>query len=328
MRIAVLTSGGVAPGINAAVRSVAHVAFHRGWEVLGVADGYNGLLDGRLSFLSRTDLDGTMQQGGSVLGTARSAEFADGEGQRKAYEQLQRAEVDGLVVIGGEGSLAGGMSLAALGMPVIGVPATIDNDISGTDMAVGVDTALNTAVEAMDRIKDTATSHGRAHVVKVLGRNCGYLALMAAISGDAEAALVPEFETSPEALLRLLKLAYDRGKQHFVVVVAEGAQLSAEDLAGYINEAEDTYKTNLTELGHIQSGGKPTAFDRVLASRLGAAAVEALADGESSMMTGLKGGEVSLTPISEALNEQRPLDPGMYRLAGILAGLPGEPDRA
>lgn len=328
MRIAVLTSGGVAPGINAAVRAVSHVAFHRGWEVIGVADGYNGLLDGRLSPLSRDDLDGTMQQGGSVLGTARSEEFATEDGQRKAYEELRRADVEGLVVIGGEGSLVGGMGLSDLGVPVIGVPATIDNDISGTDMAIGVDTALNTAVEAMDRIKDTATSHGRAHVVKVLGRNCGYLALMAAISGDAEAALVPEFETNPEALLRLLKLAYDRGKQHFVVVVAEGAQLSAEELARYINESDDTYTTNLTELGHIQSGGKPSAFDRVLASRLGAAAVEALADGESSMMTGLRGGEVSLTPISEALHEQRPLDPGMYRLAGILAGLPGEPEKA
>lgn len=179
MKIAVLTSGGVAPGINAAVRAVGHVAFHRGWEVLGVTDGYNGLLDGRMRKLRTSDLDGTMQQGGSALGTARSAEFATEEGRIKAYEELRRAGVDGLVVIGGEGSLAGGMSLAALGMPVIGIPATIDNDIAGTDMAIGVDTALNTAAEALDRIKDTATSHGRAHVVKVLGRNCGYLALMA-----------------------------------------------------------------------------------------------------------------------------------------------------
>lgn len=322
MRIAVLTSGGVAPGLNAAVRAVAQAAFHKSWEVLGVLDGYNGLMQGRFKPLGPHDLGDTVHRGGSMLGNARSREFSSEAGVNKAYERLRESDVEGLVVIGGGGSLAGGASLGGLGMPVVGIPATIDNDIAATDMAIGVDTALNTAVEALDRIKDSAYSHGRANVVKVLGRDCGYLALMSAIPGDAEAALVPEFEADPERLLELLKTAYERGKQHFIVVVSEGAEPSAEELVRYINEAGNTYDTDLTELDHLQSGGKPTAFDRILASRLGAEAVESLAEGESSKMIGLQGSELVRTPLPEALEGRRSMHYDMYRLVSILAGLP------
>lgn len=322
MSIAVLTSGGVAPGRNAAVRAVAQAAFHKGWEGPGVLDGYTGLMQGRFERLDPKGLGGTIQRGGSMLGNVRSQGFSSEEGREKAHERLQEAEVDGLVVIGGGGSLAGGLALGELGMPVGGIPATIDNDVVGTDMAIGVDTALNTAVEALGRIKDTAYTHGRAHVVKVLGRDSGYLALMSAIPGDAEAALVPEFESDPGSLLKLLQTAYDSGNQHFIVVVSEGAEPSAEELARSINESGDAYGTDLTSLEHLQSGGKPTAFDRILASRLGADAVEALTEGDANKTIGLKGNELYRTPLSEALEDQRPVDYATYRLVSILAGLP------
>ncbi|MGH3144871.1 MAG: 6-phosphofructokinase, partial [Rubrobacter sp.] len=286
MRIAVLTSGGDAPGMNAAVRAVARTAFFRGWDVMGVWAGYKGLLDGRIYPMDRRRLGGIIHRGGTVLGTERSREFTTPEGQRRAAGRLAEAEVEGLVVIGGNGSLTGAMKLADLGVRVVGIPATIDNDMVGTDSALGVDTALNTALEAIDRIKDTASSHQRAHIVEVMGRDCGYLALMSAIAGGAEAVVVPEFEPRPEALLLFLKKAYEQGKSHFVVVVAEGAPLSAEELNEYVNDTEGTYDARLTVVGHIQRGGIPTAYDRILASRLGTAAVEALADGETGVLVG------------------------------------------
>jgi len=209
LRIAILTSGGDAPGMNAAVRAVARAAFHRGWEVMGVWAGYRGLWEGRIYPMDRRRLGGIIHRGGTVLGTERSAEFATPEGQRRAAGKLAEAEVEGLVVIGGEGSLTGALKLEELGVKVVGIPATIDNDVWGTDTAIGVDTALNTALGAIDRIKDTASSHHRAHVVEVMGRNSGYLALMSGIAGGAEAVLVPEFEPRPEALLLFLKKAYE-----------------------------------------------------------------------------------------------------------------------
>jgi 6-phosphofructokinase 1 len=226
------------------------------------------------------------------------------------------------VVIGGNGSLTGGLRLAELGVKVAGVPATIDNDVWGTDTAIGVDTALNTALEAIDRIKDTASSHQRAHVVEVMGRESGYLALMSSIAGGAEAAVVPEFEPRPEALLSFLKKAYEQGKSHFIVVVAEGAPLSAEELHEYINESEGTYDSRLTVVGHIQRGGIPTASDRILASRLGTAAVEALADGDTGVMVGIRGPRIERVPLEEVVGKEQPLDSALYRMAEVLAELP------
>jgi 6-phosphofructokinase 1 len=257
-----------------------------------------------------------------VLGTERSKEFTTPEGQERAARRLREAGVEGLVVIGGEGSLTGALKLAGLGMAVVGVPATIDNDVSGTEVAIGVDTALNTALQAIDRIKDTASSHRRAHVLEVMGRNCGYLALMSAIVGGAEAVLVPEFDARPEALLLFLKLAYEQGKSHFIVVVAEGSRLSAEELHRYFNDSEGTYESRLTVVGHMQRGGNPTAFDRILGSRLGTAAVEALAEGESGTMVGLQGERLRRVPLEEVVGRTRPLDPELYKMAEVLAELP------
>jgi 6-phosphofructokinase 1 len=322
LRIALLTSGGDAPGMNAAVRAVARTAFFRGWEVMGGWAGYKGLLEGRIYPMDRRRLGGIIHRGGTVLGTERSPEFMTPEGQRRAAGKLAEAEVEGLVVIGGNGSLTGGLRLEELGVKVVGIPATIDNDVWGTDTAIGVDTALNTALEAIDRIKDTASSHQRAHVVEVMGRDCGYLALMSAIAGGAEAAVVPEFEPRPEALLLFLKKAYEQGKSHFIVVVAEGAPLSAEELHEYVNDAQGTYDSRLTTVGHIQRGGNPTASDRILGSRLGSAAVDALAEDAHGTMVGVRGERVERVPLAEVIGKERPLDPDLYRMAEILAELP------
>lgn len=322
MRMGILTSGGDAPGMNAAVRAAARTAFSLGWTPMKVEAGYKGLLEGRISAVDRGTLGGILQRGGTVLGTQRSEEFTTEEGRRRAVQKLQETGVNALVVIGGEGSLTGALKLYELGVKVVGIPATIDNDVWGTEVALGVDTALNTALQTTDRLKDTAFSHGRAHVVEVMGRNCGYLALMTAIAGGAEAVLVPEFEPDPEELLSVIKKAYAQGKSHFIVVAAEGAKLSAEEFYEYVNSSDGTYESRLTVLGHAQRGGMPTAFDRILGSRLGTAAAEALAEGSSGVMVGLQGDLIAATPLAEVVGRMRPLDPQMYQMAGILSELP------
>jgi 6-phosphofructokinase 1 len=322
LRIAVLTSGGDAPGMNAAVRAVARAAFSLDWVPMRVEAGYSGLLEGRIYPVDRSGLGGILQRGGTVLGTQRSKEFATPEGQRRAARELEQAGVDALVVIGGEGSLTGALRLAELGVVrVVGIPATIDNDVWGTEMAIGVDTALNTALDTIDRIKVTASSHNRAHIVEVMGRNCGYLALSTAIAGGAEAVLVPEFEPDPEDLLRFIRKAYEQGKSHFIVVAAEGAKLSAAEFHEYVNDTR-TYESRLTVVGHSQRGGAPTAFDRILGSRLGTAAVEALSGGEHATMVGFSGQAVETVPLEEVVGRIRPLDPKMYEMAGVLSELP------
>jgi 6-phosphofructokinase 1 len=212
--------------------------------------------------------------------------------------------------------------LGEAGVEAVGIPATIDNDVAGTELSIGVDTAVDTAVRAIDQIRGTAISHNRAHIVEVMGSDSGYLALMSAIAGGAEVALIPEFETRAEEIVRFLEEAYERGKSHFIIVAAEGADPSAEELQEYINGAEGTYEADLTAVGHIQSGGDPTSTDRILAARLGAAAVEALADGDSGTMVGVKGEETRRLPLDEVVGKERPLDPDMYRLAQILAEMP------
>jgi 6-phosphofructokinase 1 len=323
LKIAVLTSGGVAPGMNAALRAAAQETFSRGWDVLAVEEGYYGLLEGEIRPVDRAELWGYVALGGTVLGTGRSSAFEEGdEGKKRAIEMLRDAGAEGLVVIGGGGSLSGALALDELGLPTMGVPATIDNDIPGTELSIGVDTALNTAAEVIDRIKDTSTSHRRAMVVEVLGRDSGFLAVMSAIAGGADAVIVPEFETEPEELLELLNETYDKGKPRFTVVAAEGASPSAGEFRDFVNDAGGSYQVDITVLGHIQSGGSPTTFDRVLASRLGAAAVEALADEDSGKMVGLCGDEICRIPLDNVVGEQRPLDPDLYRLAGVLSALP------
>src|SRR5215216_2322866 len=309
--------------MNAALRAVAQAAFSRDWEVLAVAEGYYGLLGGEIRPVDRAELWGYVQQGGTVLGTGRSSEFEEGEeGKKRAIELLRGAGAEGLVVIGGGGSLSGALELHGLGLPTVGVPATIDNDIPGTELSIGVDTAVNTAASGVDRIKDTTTSHRRAMVVEVLGRDSGFLAIMSAIAGGADAVMIPEFETEPEELLELLNESYEKGKPRFTVVAAEGASPSAGEFRDYVNDAGGSYQVDLTVLGHIQSGGSPTSFDRILAGRLGAAAVEALADDGSGTMVGLSGDSTCGVPLDEVVGAQRPLDPELYYLAGVLSALP------
>jgi 6-phosphofructokinase 1 len=310
--------------MNAAVRAVARMAFARHWEAVGIEAGYRGLLEGRFQALSNRMVGGILQRGGTVLGTARSTEFVTPEGQELAIQRLEKAGVEGLVVIGGEGSLTGTLRLEERGVKVVGIPATIDNDVWGTDTAIGVDTALNTALDAIDRIKDTASSHQRAHVVEVMGRRCGYLALMSAIAGGAEAVLVPEFVPRPQEIMRAFKKAWEQGKPHFIVVAAEGAPLSAEEFHEYVNEAEGGVESRITVLGHVQRGGSPTAFDRILASRMGTAAVKALSEGESGVMIGLGGRRTGYVPLNEVVGQVRSLDPDIYEMAEVLAGFPEE----
>jgi 6-phosphofructokinase 1 len=320
-RIAVLTSGGDAPGMNAAIRAVVRCAAAQGWDVLGVAHGYAGLITGDMRPLSVRDVGGILQRGGTILGSARSREFQTLEGRETALRQLNERAVDALVVIGGNGSQTGAHRLAEMGFRVVGVASTIDNDLVGSDITIGVDTALNIALEAIDRLKTTASSHQRAFLVEVMGRHCGYLALMAALAGGAEAVVLPEVEADPEALGKGLRDAYRRGKAHALIVVAEGAKYNADAMAAYFRERKATFGFDLrvTTLGHVQRGGTPGAFDRVLATRLGAGAVDALARGERAVLVGYVKGAVATTPLPEVVGRQKELDLALVRLNEVLA---------
>jgi 6-phosphofructokinase 1 len=262
-----------------------------------------------------------MQQAGTMLRSARAPEFNHDSGRRQALDVLERAGIDALVVIGGSGTQAGAAELSRMGYPVVGVASTIDNDLYGTEMSIGVDTALNIALEAVDRLKATASALQRAFLVEVMGRDCGYLALMAALAGGAEAVVIPEFETDPEALIDDFRAAYQRGKAHSIVVVAEGARFDAERLVHYFQEHRDRigFVVRATILGHVQRGGIPTAFDRILASRLGAGAVGELAAGRAGVMMGLTRGEITATPLDVVVASRKTLDPRLLELAKVLA---------
>ncbi|HIC96151.1 TPA: 6-phosphofructokinase [Candidatus Bipolaricaulota bacterium] len=320
-RIAVLTSGGDAPGMNAAIRAVVRTAAARGLEVLGIRQGYAGLIAGNTVILGVRDVGGIIQHGGTILGSARCPEFKTEEGQLKGLRTLHQNGIEGLIVIGGDGSQAGAYALSRAGFPVVGVASTIDNDLYGSEPSIGVDTALNIALEAIDRLKVTASSHQRAFLVEVMGRRCGYLALIAGLTGGAEAIVIPEVETDPEALASELRAAYERGKPHAIVVVAEGAYYNAAQLATYFREHRKRlgFELRVTILGHVQRGGAPGAFDRLLATRLGVAAVEHLARGEHGVMVGLLKGEVVVTPLAEVVAKEKALDPRLLELAGVLA---------
>ncbi len=318
-RVAVLTSGGDAPGMNAAIRAVVRAGLAQGWEVLGIRRGYAGLLAGEMRPLGARDVGGIIQLGGTILGSARCPEFKTPEGIKRAVEVLSRNGIDALVVIGGSGSQQGAYALSREGVPVVGVASTIDNDLWGSDITIGVDTALNVALEAIDRLKTTASSHNRAFLVEVMGRDCGYLALMAGIAGGAEAVVIPEVPTSPESVAEAIREAYERGKPHAIVVVAEGAEYNAQKLAEYFRRENLGYELRVTVLGHVQRGGAPGAFDRLLGTRLGAGAVEALARGETGVLVGQIKGEAVTTPLSEVAGKKKPLDPKLFELARILA---------
>lgn len=320
-RVAVLTSGGDAPGMNAAVRAVTRCGVDLGWEVFGVKRGFSGLVSGEFEQLKLRSVAGIIQRGGTMLGSARCQELMTEAGQRRAVQQLHAQQIDALVVIGGNGSQTAAGKLSALGFPVVGVASTIDNDLVGSDITIGVDTALNIALEAIDRLTTTAESHQRAFLVEVMGRGSGYLALMTGLAGGAEVIVIPEFETTPEEVASELAAAYERGKLHAMAVVAEGAKYDAEALVRYFREHEARigFELRATILGHVQRGGNPTAYDRLLATRLGAGAVAALDREESGVLIGMIDGQVKSTPLAEIVGKQKPIDPALWKLAHVLA---------
>ncbi len=319
-RIAVLTSGGDAPGMNAAIRAVTRCALAQDWDVLGVRRGYAGLVDGEVELLNGRTVSNIMQRGGTMLGSARCPEFETESTRRQAVSMLQQNRIDALVVIGGNGSQTGAFALAKMGVPVVGVASTIDNDLAGSEITIGVDTALNIALEAIDRLKTTASSHQRAFLVEVMGRKCGYLALMAGLAGGAEIVVIPERETTPEEVAQQLRAAYERGKKHALAIVAEGAVHNAGKLDCWFRDhsAQIGFDLRTTTLGHVQRGGTPTAFDRLLGTRLGAGAVEALMRGEQGVLVGLNESRVTTTPLAEVAGVRKVIDPELFRLASVL----------
>ena len=317
--IGVLTSGGDAPGMNPAIRSVVRTALSHDLKVIGVEDGYEGLIHGNFRQMGARDVGGILQRGGTILQTRRSQMFREPKGQREAIRQMNNAGIDALVVIGGDGSINGAHALALQDINVVSIPGSIDNDIWGTDMAIGVDTALNTIVEAIDKLRDTASSHSRAFLVETMGRSCGYLAVAAGIVCGAEMVLIPEVDTPLKEVISTVENAYRRGKTHAIVIVAEGSRLHTTELAKMIEDMDTGFTTRVTILGNIQRGGKPSAFDRLLASRMGVKAVEFLVTGKNDVMTGLQGREVAAVPMADVIANQRTISLEYMDMARVLA---------
>lgn len=320
-KIGVLTSGGDAPGMNAAVRAVVRACVYYDINVYGIYKGYDGLIADNMEHLYVRSVSNILSRGGTFLLSARSAEFRTPEGRKKAFNNFRKHGLDALVVIGGDGSFTGASIFSEeFDVPVIGIPGTIDNDLAGTDFTIGFDTACNTAREAIDKIRDTASSHDRLFFVEVMGRDAGFIAVNSAIGGGAVAMIVPEHQWSIDALIKRLRKGAASQKSSNVVVVAEGCHLgSAYDIAAQVKEQLDYFDIRVTVLGHLQRGGSPTTLDRVLASRLGVAAVEGLREGQSDVMVGMVNSKVQYTPIHEAIKIEKRLDDEEFRIAKILS---------
>jgi len=315
--IAVLTSGGDSPGMNAAIRAVVRKAIYHNMEVYGIYGGYAGLMAGNIEKLEVGSVGDIIHRGGTMLLSARCNEFKTVEGQKQGLEQLKKLGIEGLVVIGGDGSYRGALALNKLGFPVIGVPGTIDNDIPGTQFTIGFDTALNTVIDSIDKIRDTATSHDRTFVIEVMGRDAGDIALWAGLAGGAETILIPENPLDLDDIANRLSRGHQRGKKHSIIVVAEGAIHGFE--FSKMLEEKTGIETRVSVLGHIQRGGSPTAFDRVLASRLGAKAVELLLEGKSSRAVGIMNNAVVDNELEEVLNMKHKGDLDLYNLSKELS---------
>lgn len=316
-KIGVLTSGGDAPGMNAAIRAVVRKAIYHGLEVVGFRRGYHGLIYGEYNSMHLGSVADIIHRGGTVLLTARAPEFLEPAGREQALQVIRKSGIDALVVIGGDGSFRGAAELEHAGIRTVGVPGTIDNDIACTDYSIGFDTAVNNATDAINKVRDTATSHERVYVIEVMGRTAGHIALASGLAGGAESILVPEVPYDMEEVCERLERGVKRGKLHSIIVVAEGSA-GAIKVADAIKERTNM-DTRVTILGHLQRGGTPTAFDRILASRLGAAAVDLLRSGCHGQMVGFSAGEVRATPFEEALAEAKQFPEELYRLATILA---------
>ena len=317
--IGVLTSGGDAPGMNAAIRAVTRAAIFEGWKVYGIYRGYEGLIEGNIKELTTESVSNTIQRGGTILKTARSDEFRTPEGRKKAFDNIKKFGIGALVVIGGNGSLAGAQLLASeYDIPVIGLPGTIDNDLYGTDSTIGYDTALNTIVDCVDKIRDTATSHDRIFFVEVMGRDAGFLAQNSAIAAGAEAAIIPEDNTDIDQLATFIGRGIRKSKNSSIVLVSEkdgGAMHYAER----VRKEYPEFDVRVSILGHLQRGGTPTAVDRILSSRLGVASIEALKEGHRNVMIGVKNDQIVYVPISRAIKIDKPIDKELINVLTILS---------
>lgn len=315
--IAVLTSGGDAPGMNAAIRAVVRTGLDKGLKVMGIQRGYSGLINGEIFEMGRHSVSDIINRGGTILRTARSEEFRTDAGRKKAVNILKAFGIDGIVVIGGDGSIQGARLLSKMGIATIGLPGTIDNDLAYTDYTIGFDTAINTVLDAVNKLRDTSSSHERVSIVEVMGRNCGDLALYSGVAGGAESVIVPEKEFNEDNLCRTILEGKLRGKLHNLVILAEGAG-KAEPLAKKVQEVTGI-ETRATVLGHIQRGGSPSAFDIILASRVGAKAVELLVEGKSSRVVGMRENKVIDDDIEEALSMENKFDDELYNIANIIS---------
>ncbi len=308
--VGILTSGGDAPGMNAAIRAVTRSAIFSGFNVKGIYRGYHGLIKGEIVDFKTQNVSNIIQQGGTILKTARSKSFATPEGRQKAFDQMKEHGIDALVVIGGDGSLTGARQFASeFDVPIVGLPGTIDNDLYGTDHTIGYDTALNTIMWCVDRIRDTATSHERLFFIEVMGRNAGFLALNGAIASGAEAAIIPEISTEVDQLAELIQNGFRKSKNSSIVLVAESPITGgAMGLAERVRKEYPQYDVRVTILGHLQRGGSPTAQDRILASRMGNAAIDALLEGQRNVMIGDRNDEIVYVPFNKAIRNEKPID--------------------
>ncbi len=320
-RIGVYTSGGDAPGMNACLRAVVRTAVYHGLEVYGIRHGYNGMINGEIFELNSSSVSNILQVGGTILKTARSNEFMTREGRQKAYEQLQRRGIEGLVAMGGNGTFIGANVFhEEFGIPVVGAPCTIDNDLYGTDYTVGYDTAVNTALDAIDKIRDTADSHGRVFFIEVMGRDSGYIAVPCAIGGGAEIVVVPEKQTSVNSIIDAIQKGWKRSKTSLIVIIAEGeAEGDAAKVAESVKKALPQMDARVTVLGHVQRGGSPTAFDRMLASRLGISCVKGLLSGQLNAMAGTINSKPVYTPFIETISRRKEINPDYVEMMEILS---------
>ncbi len=320
-KIGVFTSGGDAPGMNAAVRAVVRGGIYYGLEVVGIKRGYQGIIEKDFYDMNARSVSNIIQRGGTILKSARSDEFRTEEGRKKALKNLKEAKIDGLVAIGGDGTFTGAkIFFEEFGFPIVGIPGTIDNDLTGTDYTLGYDTATNTALKATDAIKDTASSHSRLFFIEVMGRDTGFIALRTAVAGGAEAALVPEKMTTMDELMETLKEGSQNAKTSSIVIVAEGnPNGTATEIAYKVGQKDNRYTSKVTILGHTQRGGTPSCYDRLLGSKLGVWAIEALKEGKKNVMIGDVGGKLRYTPFEEAIEARRKFDEELLRISKILA---------
>ena len=318
--IGVLTSGGDASGMNAAIRSVTRSAIFNGFKVKGIYHGYEGLINGEVKEFTSEDVSNIVQRGGTILKTTRSKDFMTPEGRKKAYEVLKKEKIGALIIIGGDGSLTGARVFAnEYNFPCIGLPGTIDNDLYGTDMTIGYDTAMNTIVECVDKIRDTATSHDRIFFVEVMGRDAGFLAQNSAIASGAEAAIIPEDQTDVDQLEQFINRGVRKTKNSSIVIVTESADKGAMYYADRVRKEYPEYEVRVTILGHLQRGGAPSATDRILASRLGVASIQALLEGQRNVMVGIRNNEIVYVPFVEAIKKNKPIDKSLIEVLDELS---------